>query len=129
TGAPTVVDGLVITGVSGGEQGCRCYVDAYDAGDGHRVWRWYTVPSPAEGGWWGKWRAADDWGMSFARDLPKEHADSAKYADAWRHGGAPMWQHPAYDPESGLLFLDIGNPGRTSMGRCVPATTSTRTAS
>jgi len=21
-----------------------------------------------------------------------------------------MWQHPAYDPESGLLFLDIGNP-------------------
>ncbi|HTL95936.1 MAG TPA: PQQ-binding-like beta-propeller repeat protein [Gemmatimonadaceae bacterium] len=110
TGAPTVVDGLVITGVSGGEQGCRCYVDAYDAGDGHRVWRWYTVPSPAEGGWWGKWRAADDWGMSFARDLPSEHADSAKYADAWRHGGAPMWQHPAYDPETGLLFLDIGNP-------------------
>ena len=110
TGAPTVVNGLVIAGVSGGEQGCRCYVDAYDVADGHRVWRWYTVPSPAEGGWWGKWRAADDWGMSFARDLPKEHADSAKYADAWRHGGAPMWQHPAYDPESGLLFLDIGNP-------------------
>ena len=110
TGAPTVVNGLVITGVSGGEQGCRCYVDAYDAGDGHRVWRWYTVPSPQEGGWWGKWRATDDWGMSFARDLKREHADSAKYADSWRHGGAPMWQHPAYDPETGLLFLDIGNP-------------------
>src|SRR6185312_11708074 len=71
TGAPTVVNGLVIAGVSGGEQGCRCYVDAYDVADGHRVWRWYTVPSPAEGGWWGKWRAADDWGMSFARDLKR----------------------------------------------------------
>ncbi|HEY7893688.1 MAG TPA: PQQ-dependent dehydrogenase, methanol/ethanol family [Gemmatimonadaceae bacterium] len=110
TGAPTVVDGLVITGVSGGEQGCRCYVDAYDAADGHRVWRWYTIPSPAEGGWWGKWRAADDWGMSFSRDLETEHADSAKYPDAWRHGGGPMWQHPAYDPATGLLFLDTGNP-------------------
>jgi len=110
TGAPTVVDGLVITGVSGGEQGCRCYVDAYDAATGHRVWRWYTIPSPKDGGWWGKWRAADDWGMSFSRDIGRERADSARYADAWRHGGGPMWQHPAYDPETGLLFIDTGNP-------------------
>lgn len=34
TGAPIAVDGKIITGVSGGEQGCRCYVDAYDANTG-----------------------------------------------------------------------------------------------
>jgi alcohol dehydrogenase (cytochrome c) len=110
TGAPFVIDGRVIVGVSGGEQGCRCYVDAYDVSDGHRVWRFYTVPSPQEGGWWGKWRAQDEWGMSFHRDIAKEKADSAKYANAWMHGGAPMWHHPAYDPETGLIFMNTGNP-------------------
>jgi PQQ-dependent dehydrogenase (methanol/ethanol family) len=110
TGAPFVIDGRVISGVSGGEQGCRCYIDAYDVNDGHRLWRFYTVPSPAEGGWWGKWREADDWGMSFHRDIAREKADSAKHPDSWLHGGAPMWHHPAYDPETGLIFLNTGNP-------------------
>ncbi|HEY3746691.1 MAG TPA: PQQ-binding-like beta-propeller repeat protein [Gemmatimonadaceae bacterium] len=110
TGAPFVLDGRVIVGVSGGEQGCRCYVDAYDVNDGHRLWRFYTVPSPAEGGWWGKWRATDEWGMSFHRDINREKADSAKYPDSWMHGGAPMWHHPAYDPQTGLIYLNVGNP-------------------
>jgi PQQ-dependent dehydrogenase (methanol/ethanol family) len=110
TGAPTVVGGRVITGVSGGEQGGRCYVDAYDAATGARLWRWYTIPSPAEGGWWGTWREHDEWGQSFARNIAQEKHDSAEYADAWQHGGGPMWHHPAYDPASGLLFMNIGNP-------------------
>jgi alcohol dehydrogenase (cytochrome c) len=110
TGAPTIVEGKVVLGVSGGEQGCRCYVDAYDAQSGKRVWRWYTIPSPQEGGWWGTWRAQDEWGQSFQRDIAREKADSARYADAWQHGGGPMWNHPAYDPETHLLFMNIGNP-------------------
>ena len=109
TGAPIVVEGRVITGVSGGEQGCRCYLDAYDASTGKRLWRWYSIPSPTEGGWWGSWRAADPWGMSFHRDIARERADSAKYADAWQHGGGPVWHHPAYDPALGLLFVNVGN--------------------
>lgn len=120
TGAPTVVDGHVITGVSGGEQGCRCYVDSYDANTGERQWRFYTIPSPEQGGWWGKWRATDDWGMSFHRDLAKEHADSAKYADAWVHGGAPVWHHPAYDPALGLLFINTGNAAPDNDGSVRP---------
>ncbi|HJQ10656.1 MAG TPA: PQQ-binding-like beta-propeller repeat protein [Gemmatimonadaceae bacterium] len=120
TGAPFVVDGRVIVGVSGGEQGCRCYVDAYDANDGHRLWRFYTVPSPEEGGWWGKWREQDEWGMSFHRDIAKEKADSAKYADAWIHGGAPMWHHPAYDPATGLIYLNVGNPAPDLEGAIRP---------
>jgi PQQ-dependent dehydrogenase (methanol/ethanol family) len=110
TGAPLAVDGKIITGVSGGEQGCRCYVDAFDAATGARVWRWYTVPSPAEGGWWGKWREKDEWGTSFSRDIARERADSAKYPDSWQTGGGPAWQHPAYDASLGLIFVNVGNP-------------------
>ena len=110
TGAPLAIDGKVIAGVSGGEQGCRCYVDAYDAATGARVWRWYTIPSPQEGGWWGPWREHDEWGTSWSRDIAKEKADSAKYPDSWQHGGGPAWHHPAYDPALGLLFVNVGNP-------------------
>ncbi|MFL5615037.1 MAG: pyrroloquinoline quinone-dependent dehydrogenase [Gemmatimonadaceae bacterium] len=120
TGAPIAIEGRVITGVSGGEQGCRCYVDAYDAATGKRLWRWYTIPSPAEGGWWGHWRATDDWGMSFHRDIAREKADSAKYADAWKHGGGPMWHHPAYDPALGLVFMNIGNAAPDNDGSVRP---------
>lgn len=119
TGAPTAVDGMIITGVSGGEQGCRCYVDAYDANTGHRLWRWYTIPSPAQGGWWGTWRTHDEWGQSFHRNIAKEKSDSAQYADSWQHGGGPMWQHPAYDPATGTLFINVGNaaPDLNAAGR------------
>jgi alcohol dehydrogenase (cytochrome c) len=110
TGTPLAIDGKIITGVSGGEQGCRCYVDAYDARTGRLQWRWYTIPSPAQGGWWGTWREQDEWGQSFSRDIAREKADSAKYTDAWLHGGGPMWHHPAYDPKLRLVFLNIGNP-------------------
>jgi glucose dehydrogenase len=120
TGAPTVVGGRVITGVSGGEQGCRCYLDAYDAATGKRIWRWYSIPSPEDGGWWGRWRAADDWGMSFHRDIAREKADSAKYADAWKHGGGPVWHHPAYDPELGWLFVNVGNAAPDNDGTVRP---------
>lgn len=122
TGAPTAVDGKIITGVSGGEQGCRCYVDAYDANTGQRVWRWYTIPAPGEApnGWWGTWRAADEWGQAFGRDIAQEKADSARYTDAWMHGGGPMWHHPAYDPELGLLIMNIGNPAPDDNGRVRP---------
>ena len=120
TGAPTVIAGRVITGVSGGEQGCRCYLDAYDAATGKRIWRWYSIPSPAEGGWWGRWRESDDWGMSFHRDIEREKADSAKYADAWQHGGGPVWHHPAYDPELGLIFANVGNAAPDNDGTVRP---------
>jgi alcohol dehydrogenase (cytochrome c) len=110
TGAPLAIDGKIITGVSGGEQGCRCYLDAYDAATGALVWRWYTIPSPADGGWWGRWRAQDEWGTSFSRDIARERADSAKYPDSWQHGGGPAWQHPAYDATLGLLYVNVGNP-------------------
>ncbi|MYK69815.1 MAG: PQQ-binding-like beta-propeller repeat protein, partial [Gammaproteobacteria bacterium] len=44
TGAPRIVDGMVITGISGAEFGVRGFVSAYDAQTGELIWRFYTVP-------------------------------------------------------------------------------------
>src|SRR5262249_9786133 len=43
TGAPLVVNDLVIAGVSGGDEGIRGFLDAYRAATGERVWRFWTV--------------------------------------------------------------------------------------
>ena len=50
TSAPLYVDGMVITGISGGEFGIRGRVTAYDAQTGKEVWRFYTIPGPGETG-------------------------------------------------------------------------------
>ena len=127
TGAPTVVDGRVITGVSGGEQGARCYVDAYDASTGKLLWRWYTIPGPEQGGWWGRWRETDPWGMSFHRDIAQEKKDSALYPDSWQHGGGPDVAPPCLRPRSSACSsFNVGNPHpTTTAGTPRPATTST----
>ena len=36
---------------------------------------------------------------------------SAKFADSWQHGGGAIWQTPTYDPELGLIYFGVGNPG------------------
>jgi glucose dehydrogenase len=109
TAAPVAVRGMVITGISGGEYGARGSVTAFDATTGRLVWRFHTIPSPAEGGWWGRWSATDPAGDSLHRNLAQEHADSARYADAWQHGGAPVWNTPAVDLQRNLLIFATGN--------------------
>ena len=87
TSAPLYYDGLVITGLSGGEFGIRGSVTAYDAETGKKAWRFHTIPGPGETG-------HETW--------PQDN-------DAWKHGGAPVWQTPAVDPELGLLYFSTGN--------------------
>ena len=87
TSAPLYYDGLVVTGISGGEFGVRGSVTAYDAETGKLVWRFYTIPGPGQIG-------HDTW--------PQDN-------DAWKHGGAPVWQTPAVDPKLGLLYFSTGN--------------------
>jgi quinohemoprotein ethanol dehydrogenase len=87
TSAPLYYDGLVITGLSGGEFGVRGSVTAYDAENGKLVWRFYTIPGPGETG-------HETW--------PQDN-------DAWKRGGAPVWQTPAVDPALGLLYFSTGN--------------------
>jgi quinohemoprotein ethanol dehydrogenase len=87
TAAPLYYDGMVVTGVSGGEFSIRGRVQAYDAKTGKEVWRFHTVPGPGEKG-------HDTW--------PQDN-------DSWEHGGAPVWQTPAVDPELGLMYFSTGN--------------------
>jgi len=115
--APLVIDDKVIIGTSGAEYGIRGFVRAYNASTGQQVWNWYSIPAPGakadEGGingWFGRWSRATPEGDNLNRNLQKEKADSAKYADAWMHGGGSMWMTPAYDPESKTLYVGIGNP-------------------
>ena len=109
THAPVAVDGLIIVGLAGAEYGIRGSVSAYDAATGALRWRWYTIPSPEDGGWWGIWAPTDPFGTPLHRDLDQEKRDSAKYADAWQHGGGSMWQTPAVDTARGLVIFTVGN--------------------
>lgn len=70
-GPIVAVDGKVLAGTSGGEYGIRGYIAAYDAGSGDEVWRWYTIPSPEEGGWWCEWRETDAFGVSLNRNIAR----------------------------------------------------------
>lgn len=79
TAAPLYVNGMVITGVSGGEFGIRGRLTAYDASTGKLRWRFWTT----EPGSWG--------------------------GDGYKTGGAPVWQTPSVDPELGLLYFTTGN--------------------
>ena len=110
TMAPLAADGKIIVGASGGEFGIRGFVDAYDPATGKRLWRFWTIPSPEEGGWFGRWTPTTPEGESLQRNIAQEKRDSAKYAEAWRKGGAPVWSTPAYDPQLGLLIIATGNP-------------------
>ena len=109
-GPPVAADGKVIVGISGAEYGIRGYVTAYDAGSGDQVWRFHTIPSPDEGGWWGAWAETDPFGTSLHRNIEREKADSAKTADSWQRGGGSVWQAPAIDTALGLVIFTVGNP-------------------
>jgi PQQ-dependent dehydrogenase (methanol/ethanol family) len=119
-GAVVAVDGKVITGVSGAEYGIRGHVTAYDAASGKQIWRFYTIPSPEEGGWWGTWSTKDPFGTTVHRDLKAEHADSAKYADTWKTGGGGVWQAVAVDRELGLVYFTVANPSPDLDGSARP---------
>jgi quinohemoprotein ethanol dehydrogenase len=95
TAAPLYYNGMVIVGFSGGENGTRGRVKAYDARTGSLIWTFYTVPGPGEFG-------HDTW--------PQDN-------EAWLHGGATVWQTPAVDPELGLIYFTTGNPGPDFNGR------------
>jgi quinohemoprotein ethanol dehydrogenase len=87
TAAPLYVNGMVVIGFAGGDRGTRSRVKAYDAKDGRLIWTFYTIPGPGEPG-------HDTW--------PQDN-------DAWKYGGAAIWQTPAVDLDLGLLYFSTGN--------------------
>lgn len=119
--APLAHAGRVYIGVSGSPFGIRGFVKALDADTGEELWTWHSIPSPAEGGWWGEWRErAPGTDLPLGRDIAAERADSARHPDAWRRGGGAVWMTPSLDPESGLLFVSVGNPAPELNGYARP---------
>ncbi len=88
TSAPLVVGDLVITGVSGGDNGIRGFVAAYKATTGELAWKLYTIPQPGDTG-----PAANTWKGS-----------------ALGLGGGATWLTGSADAEANVLYWAVGNP-------------------
>src|SRR5262249_42027879 len=50
TGAPIVANGVLISGMAGGESTTRGFLDGWDPETGQKLWRRYTIPAPGEAG-------------------------------------------------------------------------------
>jgi PQQ-dependent dehydrogenase (methanol/ethanol family) len=86
TSAPLVVGNLVITGVSGADDGIRGFIAAHKATTGELAWRLWTVPKPGEPG-------SETWNGS-----------------ALALGGGATWLSGSADTESDVLYWAVGNP-------------------
>jgi alcohol dehydrogenase (cytochrome c) len=86
TSAPLVVKDKVIVGTSGGDDGVRGFVAAYEAASGKLAWRFWTIPGPGEPG-------SESW--------PGE---------LYKHGGGTTWMPGTYDPQLNSLYWDTSNP-------------------
>jgi PQQ-dependent dehydrogenase (methanol/ethanol family) len=88
TAAPLVVGDLVVTGVSGGDNGIRGFVAAYKATTGELAWKFMTIPKPE---------------------------DTGPIADTWKGsalglGGGATWTTGSADPDGGIVYWPVGNP-------------------
>ncbi|MGH9694528.1 MAG: PQQ-binding-like beta-propeller repeat protein, partial [Bryobacteraceae bacterium] len=86
TGAPLVVKDKILVGTSGGDDGVRGFVAAFDAMTGKEAWRFWTIPGPGEFG------------------------NASWPGDMYLHGGATTWMPGTYDPELNTVYWGTSNP-------------------
>lgn len=96
TGAPLAVKDKVVVGTSGGDDGVRGFVAAYDALTGKLAWRFWTIPAPGELG-------SESWP-----------------GDSYLHGGGTAWMPGTYDPELNTLYWTTSNPAPDFEGSVRP---------
>jgi len=102
TAAPIIANGLLLTGVSGGEFGVVGRVEARDAKTGKLVWTRPTVEGHM--------------GYTYDKDGKKtENGISGTTGqtwpgDLWKTGGAATWLGGTYDAKTGLAYFGTGNP-------------------
>src|ERR1700748_1356400 len=85
TSAPLIVKDKVLVGTSGGDDGVRGFLAAYDSVSGKLAWRLWTIPGPGEFG------------------------SSSWPGDSYLHGGGTAWMPGTYDPELNTLYWGTGN--------------------
>ena len=86
TSAPLVVNDLVLTGTSGGDEGARGFIAAFKTSNGELAWKRWTMPAPGEPG-------SETWA-----------------GRAIEHGCSAPWLTGSYDPELNLIYWTTGNP-------------------
>jgi alcohol dehydrogenase (cytochrome c) len=86
TSAPLVVKNKVLVGTSGGDDGVRGFIAAFDAETGTEAWRLWTIPAPGEFG-------SESWP-----------------GDTYLRGGATTWMPGTYDPELNTVYWGTSNP-------------------
>jgi alcohol dehydrogenase (cytochrome c) len=96
TSAPLVVKDEVVVGTSGGDDGVRGFVAAFDVLTGKLKWRFWTIPAPGEFG------------------------SSSWPGDAYLRGGGTTWMPGTYDPELNTLFWCTSNPSPDFLGDVRP---------
>ena len=102
TAAPLVVNGKLITGVSGGEFGVVGKIEAYDPKNGELLWTRPTVE--------GHMGYVYKDGKAVENGISGGEAGKTWPGDLWKTGGAATWQAAYYDPDVDLIFMGTGNP-------------------
>jgi alcohol dehydrogenase (cytochrome c) len=98
TAAPLIAEGLLMTGVSGGEFGVVGRVEARDPRTGKMVWT-----RPVVEGHMG-YKDGKENGISGT-------TNATWPGETWKTGGAATWLGGTYDAKTGLAYFGTGNPG------------------
>jgi alcohol dehydrogenase (cytochrome c) len=85
TSAPLIVKDKVLVGTSGGDDGVRGFLAAFDSVSGKLAWRLWTIPGPGEFG------------------------SSSWPGDSYLHGGGTAWMPGTYDPELNTVYWGTSN--------------------
>jgi PQQ-dependent dehydrogenase (methanol/ethanol family) len=96
--APIAWNGMIFIGTAGSERyGVKGRVYALDAGSGKPVWETYTVPTDASqpGNETMQKQAQGTWGNAAGTPIT----------------GGGTWTSYTLDPDRGLLYVPVGNPG------------------
>jgi alcohol dehydrogenase (cytochrome c) len=97
TAAPLIVDGMVITGNSGGEFGIVGAVEARNAETGEMVWRRPVIEGHM--------------GMLNGEESTMTGTLNATWpGDMWKTGGGATWLGGSYDARTNTLIFGTGNP-------------------
>jgi alcohol dehydrogenase (cytochrome c) len=98
TAAPLIAEGLLMTGVSGGEFGVVGRVEARDPKTGKMVWTRPVVEGHM--------------GYKDGKENGITGTTNASWpGETWKTGGAATWLGGTYDPKTGLAYFGTGNPG------------------
>ncbi|MCL6525953.1 MAG: PQQ-binding-like beta-propeller repeat protein [Thermaceae bacterium] len=85
--APIVWNGMIFIGTAGADWGVHGEMYAYDIKSGQRLWTFDVIPTGNQPG-------ADTW----------------QKAESTTTGGGSMWTSFTLDPQTGLLYVSVGNP-------------------